>query len=368
MNLYFDNATTSHPKPDAVFEAVGEAVKRGGSYSRGAYGRIAESTLVVEKCRDGVAKIFGLDNGDNIAFCLNATSAANLILQRVFFAGEIYISPMEHNAIMRPIEFLKSRKQLKINVLPCSTDGLIDLEKLDEIHPMEGSLVVVNVQSNVNGVVQPVDAISRWAKKHGCKVLLDTVQALGNVSFSLKNVDFAIFAGHKTLYGPTGVGGAYIRDVSELESFVFGGTGSNSESFEMPDFAPDKFEAGTPNVVGIAGLLAAIENPPKGLHSKDDFGYLLKRIKANCNVKLWIANDFENQGEVFSLAHTSLSPSELSFKLYSEYGIETRSGLHCAPLAHKTLGTFPSGTLRISLSKFHQKSDLEFLADAIDQL
>lgn len=368
MNLYFDNATTSHPKPNGVSDAVASAILDGGSYSRGAYGRIAQTTLIVERCRDAVGQTFGLQNGDNIIFSLNATEAANLILQKCDFGRVIYISPMEHNAIMRTIEYLKSVKELKIKILPHFSDGLIDVEAMSKIIETEPGIVVVNHQSNVNGVIQPIDHIASWAKENGIKMMVDTVQSLGNVEFNVDNIDFAIFAGHKTLLGPTGVGGAYFADIESVDSLIFGGTGSRSESFLMPDVAPDKFEAGTPNTVGIAGLLAALENRPESSHSIDDFKSFLEKLRSNIELDMVVANDFANQGQVFSFTHKKLSPSEVSTKLYAEFGIETRSGLHCAPLAHRTLETFPHGTVRVALSPYHTKEDMQYFIDSANKL
>lgn len=368
MNLYFDNATTSHPKPNAVSDAMADEVLHGGGYSRGAYGRIAQTTLTVERCRDAVGEFFGLENGDNIVFYLNATGAANLILQKYDFGGVVYISPMEHNAIMRPLEYLKSVKNLEIKILPHFSDGLVDIDAMSKIVVSEPGIVLVNHQSNVNGVIQPVDQIADWAKKSGLKVMVDTVQSLGNVSFKIGNIDFAIFAGHKTLLGPTGVGGAYIADIESVDSLIFGGTGSRSDSFLMPDVAPDKFEAGTPNTVGIAGLLAALENRPKSSHSIDDFKCFVEELRSNSELNLVVANDFANQGQVFSFTHKRLSSSEVSTRLYSEFGIETRSGLHCSPTAHRTLGTFPHGTVRVALSPYHTKEDMQCFIDSVSLL
>lgn len=369
MNLYFDNATTSYPKPDKVLEYMSKALSVGGSYSRGAYGRIAQSTMMVERCRDAVGRVLGLVSGDKIFFSLNATTAANAILQRADFGDTVYISPLEHNAIMRPIEFLRQSRGLKVVVMPHFADGRVDIDKLQSIKIEKRGMVVVTLQSNVNGAIQPINQIANWAKVNGLSVIVDTVQGLGNAQFDIKNVDYAIFAGHKTLCGPTGVGGAYVKNMDGLDSFVFGGTGSNSESFLMPDFAPDKYEAGTPNMPGIAGLLGALENKPESKHSRADLLMLLDSIDKIDGVTVYKSEDSEWQGETFSLSVNKMTVSDLSTNLYQKYEIETRSGLHCSPLAHKTLGTFSrGGTVRISLSPYHCAADMEFLIKALKDI
>lgn len=364
MNLYFDNATTSHPKPEAVLDAVSRSIARGGSYSRGAYGRIAQSTLVVEKCRDAVGELIGA-SGDNIIFTLNATNAINLILQRGRFGDTVYVSPMEHNAVMRPLSYLSKTRGVKIVILPAFKDGRVDIDALNNFETKSKGLVVINHQSNVNGVVQDVDWIAAWANSRGLKVLVDAVQSLGNQDFSIENIDYLAFTGHKNLLGITGVGGAFIKDSDSVESLIFGGTGSNSDSFEMPNVMPDMYEAGTPNIVGIECLLAALENRPEPKHSKNVFFDFIREIEAVDNVHVYKSNDSLWQGEVFSFMHDEFSVSDVATKLYDQSQIEVRSGFHCAPLAHKTLDTFASGTVRVALSPYHCVSDLDYFVKAL---
>ena len=197
--------------------------------------------------------------------------------------------------------------------------------------------------------------------------MIDASQSLGQfpVEVDRWGVDFLAFTGHKSLLGPTGTGGAFLRHPELVEPLLFGGTGSRSDSLSMPAFVPDRFEAGTPNITGIHGLNAALKNRPVACHSSDDFAALLSEVKANKNYQVRCADDFSRQGKLFSVVHQTLSSSELAQRFYEEYGIESRAGLHCAPLAHRHLGSFPNGDCRFSLSPYHTPEELNFLAKAI---
>lgn len=356
MNLYFDNATTSFPKPPDVAVAVASYISEcGGSYGRTATGRAFESSVVVERCRDLVAQRLCGSNADHVFFTMNATSAANTILKGLKLS-KVLVSPLEHNAIMRPLKALG----VDIVQLPADSSGLIHLdEKIDT----DGvSLVIINHQSNVNGVIQPLEQIALWAASRGIPLMADCSQSLGTLAVE---VDYAIFAGHKGLYGVTGVGGFYAKNPDSIATFVHGGTGSRSESYEMPEVYPDRFEAGTPNVTGIVGLCAALENPPLEHHTQADFMEMVGSIKG---YNIYMSSDKNSQGELFSLTHRTMKPSEIAHKLYVDFGIETRSGLHCSPMAHRTLGTFAEGTVRISVSPYHTADDFEYMVKALSQI
>jgi selenocysteine lyase/cysteine desulfurase len=198
-------------------------------------------------------------------------------------------------------------------------------------------------------------------------LLVDASQSLGQHPVEVDNwgVDFLAFTGHKSLLGPTGTGGAFMRYPERVEPLLYGGTGSGSDSLSMPSFTPDRFEAGTPNITGIHGLNAAFKNRPAARHTRDDFAALLNEVKLNKNYQARCSSNFANQGKLFSVVHQSLSGSELAQRFYEDFGIECRAGLHCAPLAHRHLGSFPSGDCRFSLSPYHTPEELSYLAKAI---
>jgi len=370
MNSYFDNSSTSFPKPTEVAREISRYLtKGGGTYGRAAYLRVQNATALVEKCRDMLAYLMGIKKPENISFTSNATTGLNAIFSGLSLqkGSRIWVSPLEHNAVMRPLWHLQQTAGICINILPSLEDGCIDVEQLEKFSVDEVDWLVINHLSNVNGVIQPMDEIASLAKSKGWRIILDSSQSLGEFSVKASewDLDFIAFTGHKSLLGPTGTGGFYCKDPSLIQPTVFGGTGSLSDSYEMPLELPDRFQAGTPNVAGIVGLLAALENKPAPRHTHNDFLDSMNAIERLPGIRLHRASNPNRQGELFSLTHENLSPAELSQRLYDRYEIETRSGLHCAPLAHRTLGTFPAGTIRFSLSAYHTQDDLAYLLKAL---
>ena len=371
MNLYFDNASTSFPKPHEVAEAIVSCITNcGGTYGRGSYPRVLNTTALVEECRDLIGELLGLDSGDNIFFTANATGGANTILKGLSSSIKgrtIYTTALEHNAIMRPLEYLKELCSIDVKMLPSAPDGSVIINKLYEIDE-DIALVIINHQSNVNGVIQPLAQIVEWAMSRNIPTMVDTSQSLGDTPINVKEIglDYLVFTGHKGLYGPTGIGGFYAKNPQNITPLIHGGTGSNSNSYSMPLTFPDKFEAGTPNIVGAVGLKAALENPPIAQHTKDDFLSLIKSIENISGITLYRSSSLESQGSLFSITHNILPPSKIGRELYERYSIETRQGLHCSPAAHSYLGTISNGgSVRIATSPYHTKEDFLILIDAL---
>jgi selenocysteine lyase/cysteine desulfurase len=269
---------------------------------------------------------------------------------------------------MRPLLFLQETEGVAIETLDAYPDGVIDLEALKLVSRTNIGLVVINHQSNVSGVVQPVAEICKWAAE--IPVLIDGSQSVGHIPLHLEQwgVDYFAFTGHKGLMGPTGIGGFYARQPTNIKPLILGGTGSASDSFEMPDYMPDMFQAGTPNVVGIVGLLAALNNAPKSKITLDDFKKGIQWVASLKGFKVLCASMEHEQGSAFSFTHGDLPPSQLARELFEKYGIEVRSGLHCAPAAHRFYSTFPQGTTRIAISPYHSSDDLEYLYGALDEI
>lgn len=363
MNLYYDNAATSHPKPSSVAQAISEYLNNeGGTYGRSSYPRVLRSTSMVEGCRDLLAERMGVSQADHIFYSANATHAINTILHGLEWRHKkVYISPLEHNAVMRPLTYLSQTHNIQIAKLPHHSDGCIDIERLMSQKVGAVDLIIVNHQSNINGVTQPLEQISQWAGD--VPILVDLSQSLGHTPIDLEkwNIAYAAFTGHKGLYGPTGIGGFYAKEPHSIRPFIMGGTGSRSHSFEMPELYPDRFEAGTPNMVGICGLKSALENPPEYQHSKKNLMDLMDKIKELPQYDLYCANDPTLQAPLFSITHTKYATAKLATILLQRYKIETRAGLHCAPLAHQSLNTYPIGTVRLSLSAYHSVDDLDYL-------
>lgn len=360
MNLYFDNGTTSYPKPIEVVEAMRNfALNCGGSYGRSSHRRAYDATVMVEDCRELMGRRMGLEDGLCVAWASNATMAANVIISSLDLRGkEVLVSPLEHNCVMRPLQAAGAI----IKVMPSFADGRIDTSRLES---GKAVLAVINHQSNVNGVIQPIDDIRQILT---IPLMIDTAQSLGGFDVDVSAMDYAIFTGHKGLMGPTGIGGLFVRDYSTLAPLIYGGTGSNSKSFDMPTNFPDFLEAGTHNTYSIAGLKAALECKLEVHHSKSDFLDFITAVRGIDNIEVFCAADEAYQGELFSFRHRYIDGSIVAYGLSEIFDIECRFGLQCSVLAHNTLGTTDSGVVRVSPSKFHTVTDFEYFVKCLTEI
>jgi cysteine desulfurase family protein len=368
---YFDNAATSFPKLEAVGLNMLEYMNDiGGSYGRSYYPAALKVANVIEDVRDKLAVLLNVKTAENVIFAANATFGINTIINGLNLKNcEVVVSRMEHNAVMRPLKRLEIENNIKIKYLSSEDDGYIKVENLKKIISKKTSLAIINHQSNVNGVIQPLKEIKEEIGE--IPLLVDLAQSFGDIEVDLDNwhIDFASFTGHKALLGPTGTGGFYIKNQNMLEPLLVGGTGSKSESFDYPEYMPDKFESGTPNIAGIFGLSGALENKPScSRHSNSELLLFIDEIKNLKSYKVYAAKNKKNQGKVFSINSDFLNCAELGRILSEKYNIATRAGLHCAPLAHRTLGTYPDGALRISPSIFHTSDDFNYVLKALYEI
>jgi len=316
-----------------------------------------------------MAGMLGTTLNANVLFTHNATIGLNLALFGYLQGGEtVYTSALEHNATMRPLHALAQHRGVDLRILPSHADGSIHVERLGEVAAQHPKLLVVNHVSNVNGVIQPLCEIHK--RIPDAVLLIDASQSLGAVSVRADEwkLDALAWTGHKSLLGPTGVGGLFLRDPEQCTPLIYGGTGSRSKEFAMPEFPPDRFEAGTPNIAGLIGLAAAIEHVPGCAHSNADWLEFIGMLRSIPGIRILAAMDSTKQGKVVSVSHDTLSVSEIGDALWHGHGIAVRVGLHCAPLAHRTLGTFPAGTLRFSPSVFHERSDFDFVFRALSEV
>lgn len=368
--MYFDNSATSFPRPAEVAREMARYLDElGGPYGRSAYPRAVEVSRKVEKARDSLAAHLGVGRPELLSFMPNATTGLNLVLQGFLRPGdEVLVSGLEHNAVIRPLEALKRLRGISWRVLPSGPDGLIMTGEISRLLTPRTRLVVVNHQSNVNGLIQPLKSIKEAIGE--VPLLVDAAQSAGITDLKIDAwaLDFVACTGHKGLLGPTGTGALFTRNPEMLEPLVYGGTGSVSESFAMPGFAPDIFEAGTGNIAGIIGLLAALENTPSSAHSHAEFIAFIDAVAALPGINVLRASDANCQGNLFSFRHESLDPSVIATRLSEEFGIEVRSGLHCAPLAHQTLKTFPVGTVRLAPSRWHTAADFAEVVRALKEI
>ncbi|MBN1854578.1 MAG: aminotransferase class V-fold PLP-dependent enzyme [Pirellulales bacterium] len=366
-NRYFDNAATSYPKPPSVGrEMVRYLDDIGGPYGRSAYPRAFDVSRTIEETRNHLAELLGIHEPASVIFTPNATVAINMVLFGLLSEGaHVLVSPLEHNAVMRPLDALAKSRDVHYEVLPHFEDGLVDVPKIGACIRDTTQLVIINQQSNVTGLIQPVDEIKE--RIGNLPILIDAAQSLGRtaIQIDLWNIDYLAFTGHKGLLGPTGTGGLFLRDPESIRPLVYGGTGSRSVSFQLPAAMPDRFEAGTLNIAGIYGLLGALKNPPDKRHTMDDFYWLCSRIRQIPNIQFFGAQNISRQGCLFSFNRRDLACSDIGAQLSDRFGIETRVGLHCAPLAHQTIGTYPDGTVRIAPSVYHTRADFEYLLNAL---
>jgi len=369
-NRYFDNAATSFPKPAEVARAVSRYLGEvGGSYGRSATPRALEVSRTVEAARDRLAELLGTSRVEGLVFAPNATTAINTVLRSLLDkGGHVLISPLEHNAVMRPLAALQSRTGATCEILPSGPDGRVDVERVGAALRPKTRLVIVNHQGNVNGVVQPVREIKDAIGE--VPILVDASQSAGSVPVAIDEwrLDYLAWTGHKSLLGPTGIGGLFLRDPRTVEPLILGGTGSASESLLMPSFLPDRFEAGTGNIAGLFGLLAALESRPKPRHTRQEFLDFIRSVEGIEGYRVFRAEQDEHQGSLFSIRHARHSLDFLADELFRRFGLEIRVGLHCAPLAHQQIGTFPGGTVRIAPSPYHAASDFAFFQSALEEL
>jgi len=380
LNLYFDNAATSFPKPPEVHEAVlNYMVNIGTNPGRGAYSAALNADRLVYNTREALANFFNFSKPENVIFTLNITHALNILIKGLIKSNwHVITTTMEHNSVLRPLHTLKNLINFDLDILPCSTDGLLDIDTfIDHLRPTT-RLVILSHASNVVGTIQNIISIGKICKQKGVYLIIDGAQSCGSipVDFKALNCDALCFTGHKGLLGPQGIGGFLIGDKlnEETSTFYEGGTGSTSFSLEQPDFLPDKFECGTLNSPGIAGLLAGINYINSigllAISQKEEYlsNYFINNLLNIKNILLLGKTENRNKTAVISIKHSIIDTAEFSFLLNSNYNIMTRSGLHCAPLAHKTIGTFPNGTIRFSFGPFHTKGDLDFLLSSINTL
>ena len=373
--IYLDNASTSWPKPNSVVEAVSGYIRNiGASPARGNCTAALEALGVVLDCREAVAAFFGSSNPLNVIFTHNVTWAINTVLHGMLGEGDKVISStMEHNAVTRPLTEL-SKKGVDVFYSPCDTNGHLNLELLEK-NIAGAKLAVVNHGSNVTGTVQDIEAISKICRSSGTTLMMDVAQSAGIVPINLsQGADIIAFTGHKGLLGVPGTGGMVFADdfdASKIQSLAQGGTGSLSEETSQPDFLPDRFEAGTMNGPGLAGLLAGIEYLNsiglKEIYRKkmEIAGRLADGIQEIKGATVYRPNPGNLWTAVISFTLHDKCTASIADYLSREHDICCRHGFHCASSAHRTIGTFPGGTVRLSPGIFTTPEDINNVLNAV---
>ena len=378
--IYLDNPATSWPKPSQVKEAMNRFMEEvGANPGRSGHFLSIEAARIVYETREALSVLFHVKDSSRIVFTLNATEAINLALKGILKPQDrVITSSMEHNSVMRPLRDLEKRGT-ELSVIPCSEEGTLDPQEVEKKIGSNTRMIVLNHASNVTGTLLPVRELGLIARKHDLLFLVDAAQTAGAYPIDMERdgIDLLAFTGHKSLYGPQGTGGLVIGvrvKEKEMVPLKQGGTGSRSEFEEQPDFLPDRFESGTPNSVGIAGLLAGIRFiVEKGIekirkHEMDLIEKLIGGLKEFPQVRIYGPETGLGRVATLSFNVAPLSPAEVAFRLEREFGILCRPGLQCAPAAHRTIGTFPEGTVRFSLGYLNSKEQVDRALQGVSRL
>lgn len=375
---YFDNAATTYPKPSCVYDYMNEFYGNfGGSYGRGQYAQARSAGSLVIDTRKRIGDLLHCP-AKQAVFTPSATIALNLIISGLVKLGckNIFISPFEHNAVTRVLHHYEREGAVAIHQIMVEKDLSYDLEKIKyQFDAIKPDLVIMSHASNVIGLISPVESVFALSKKFGAVNVVDMAQTAGLVDLNVGQefIDFAVFAGHKTLLGPTGISGFIMKPDFDLPATLFGGTGFDSANQDMPDSLPERFEMGTQNIVGVAGLNASIKWIEQiGIDSlwkkeQENRERLLDIIGDYAFLKTVGISDNQKYVGIVSCLLDGIS-SDSAGMIFSERDVAVRTGLQCAPLAHHFLGTFPAGTIRFSVSCMTTNEDFEQLVNALDSI
>ena len=381
--IYLDQASTSFPKAPGVAQAMMDYLTMNGvNVNRGCYSSAYSAEEVIYETRQLLAELFHFSKCKNVIFTPNVTTSLNFILKGFLKPGDhILVSAMEHNAVMRPVVQLAS-SGISFDRIPCRTDGSMILEKVEELIRPETKAIVTLHASNVCGTRMPLDALGEICQRHQLYFVVDSAQTAGIVPINMDkmHIDALAFTGHKGLRGPQGTGGFLVSQelAEQMEPLISGGTGSVSHTEEIPDFMPDRFESGTPNLPGIYGLHEALlflkTHSLQAINEKELSltGYFLEQLQAlddtGRHIRIIGKKDLTDRNAVVSIQTPEIDMSQVTWQLDNEYGVMTRVGLHCAPNAHKTLGTYPAGTIRFSFGPENTKNELDFAIQGLKKI
>lgn len=375
--IYLDNAATSYPKPKSVYQEVMRAMTEyGANPGRGSHAMAVEGARVIYETRELMAQLFNLDDPMKVIFTFNATDGLNQAIKGVLNPGDhVVTTTMEHNSVLRPIKELE-RYGIENTIVQCAADGSVNVDDIEAAVKSNTKLVVTTHVSNLTGTIMPVGEIGQMCRRRGVLYLVDGAQSAGVLDIDVKkdNIDLLAVPGHKGLLGPQGTGALLINCDAEIKQMKEGGTGSESSSMMQPRFYPDKLEAGTHNLPGIAGLNAGLKyilnKGTKSVysHEKKLLDIFINEIKKNRKIKIYGPENINNRCGVVPVNIEGIDSSEVAYRLDTEYGIAVRPGLHCAPLAHKTIGTEKIGAVRFSVGPFNKRTDIITAIKALNDI
>ncbi|MGO0063913.1 aminotransferase class V-fold PLP-dependent enzyme [Brevibacillus fluminis] len=376
--IYLDNAASTWPKPDGVKERMAEVIEGyAANPGRGGHALAMKASKVLFQTRLQVSRLFGIKNPNDLFFYMNATQALNQAIKGFVKPGDhVITSTVEHNSVRRPLEFLRKTKQVELTYIEPRENQLFEAQDfLQAIRP-ETRLIAISHASNLTGVILPIEEIGKIAKERGIAFLVDASQSAGVLPIDVEKmgIHMLAFPGHKGLYGPQGTGGLYVHSSIDLEPLIHGGTGSQSEAIDQPTTRPDRYESGTANTVGLAGLLAGIqfvnEKGVEQIH-QHEWGLAkqaITQLLAIDGVEVYGPSlDVERVG-VIAFNVKEADAAEVSFILDQQFGIATRAGYHCTPLGHQTAGTQQRGAVRASFGVFNTEADVDALVAAIKEI
>ena len=375
--IYFDSAATTWPKPPEVWEAMEHCLKfAGANPGRSGHQMAIKAGRLVDEARELLATLFNITNPDRIIFTLNTTEALNLGIKGLLKPGDhVITSSMEHNSVTRPLHVLLS-KGIEVSKVSCAGDGSIKVEDIEKAIRPNTKTIVITHASNVTGTLMPIAEIGRLAKKKGLYFIVDAAQTAGvfNINVPFMKIHLLAFPGHKGLYGPTGTGGLYIAEGLELTPLKEGGTGSMSEAPGQPDLMPERYESGTLNSVGIAGLAAGLkflrsegtENIRQ--HEMELTHRFMKGAEKINGLTLYGPQELHQRAPVVSFSLAGKKTGLVGTALDKQYNIACRAGLHCAPDAHRTLGTFEQKLVRFSFSYFNKEEEVDYALRSLAEI
>lgn len=380
MKVYLDNAATSYPKPECVHnEMINYLINVGGNPGRGASSLSLQGNKIVFQCRNLLCDLFKFNDPKNVIFTSNITMSLNMLLQGVLKKGDhVITSSMDHNSTLRTLSALEEKGIIELDIIKCSIEGALDPTEVESKLKSNTKVICLSHASNLVGTIQPLKQIGEICKKNNVFFIIDSAQTAGvlDLDFNELNCSALAFTGHKGLMGPQGIGGFIISDeMNECCSpLIYGGTGSISSDIHQPEFLPDKFESGTINTPGIAGLKAGVNfiltEGIKAIKEHEDnlINIFIEGLLNIPTISIYGSRDILSRTSTISINSSLIDNSELGFLLDRNYNITTRTGLHCAPLAHKTIGTYPNGTLRFSFGYFNDEKDVNYSLYALNEI
>lgn len=381
-SIYLDNASTTFPKPKCVADSIYKYMTEiGCNINRGGYENAYSIEGLVFETRELLANMFGATDCKNVVFTKNVTESLNVIIKGYLKSGDhVLVSSMEHNAVMRPLVQLEN-SGVSFSRIPCLETGELCIDSIPSLIKPNTKAIIMTHASNVCGTIMPIREIGTICKNHSLTFIVDSAQTAGILPINMTdmNISALAFTGHKGLLGPQGIGGFILSEdmIDKLNPLISGGTGSISHTENIPEFMPDKFEAGTLNIPGIIGLHASLNwIKDKGIEAlfehelslTEEFLNGLKPFVNEGYIKIVGRSDLTNRTGIVSIKLNSHDPSKIAYTLDSKYKIMTRVGLHCAPNAHKTLGTYPEGTIRFSFGFDNNLSDINYSIKALEEI